>query len=43
VSGEPERAAYLAVAAASDKATRHGTLSAFPARSAIETLRRELV
>jgi ribokinase len=43
LSGAPESAACLAVAAASDKATRHGTLSAFTARSAIETLRRELV
>jgi ribokinase len=42
LSGEPERAARLAVAAASDKATRHGTLSAFPERSAIEALRRNL-
>lgn len=38
----PPRAAHLAVAAASDKATRHGTLSAFPDRSAIETFRRNM-
>jgi ribokinase len=41
-SGEAERAARLAVTAASDKATRHGTLSAFPDRSAIEAFRRDL-
>ncbi len=40
-SGEAERAARLAVRAASDKTTRHGILSAFPSRSAIETFRRE--
>lgn len=37
--GSPERAAQLAVRAASDKAMRFGTLSAFPERSAIETFR----
>ena len=41
-TGEAERAARLAVRAASDKATRHGTLSAFPDRSAIEAFRRDL-
>lgn len=41
-SGEPERAARLAVRAASDKATRHGTFSAFPDRSVIEAFRRDL-
>ena len=41
-SGEPERAARLAVRAASDKATRHGTLSAFPDRWAIDAFRRDL-
>lgn len=41
-TGNPRRAAHLAVAAASDKATRHGTLSAFPDRSAIETFRRNV-
>lgn len=37
--GDPERAARLAVAAASDKATRRGMLSAFPSRSSLETFR----
>jgi 2-dehydro-3-deoxygluconokinase len=41
-TGNPEHAAHLAVAAASDKATRHGTLSAFPDRSTIEAFRRNL-
>jgi ribokinase len=41
-SGEAEQAARLAVLAASDKATRHGTLSAFPDRSSIEAFRRGL-
>jgi ribokinase len=41
-SGEAERAARLAVLAASDKATRFGTFSAFPAKSAIEAFRRDL-
>jgi ribokinase len=41
-SGKAERAARLAIVAASDKATRHGTLSAFPDRSAIEAFRRDL-
>ena len=41
-SGEAERAARLAVRAASDKTTRHGTLSAFPERPAIEAFRRSL-
>jgi len=41
-SGEAERAARLAVRAASDKATRHGTLSAFPDRPAIDAFRRGL-
>jgi ribokinase len=43
LSGEPERAARLAITAASDKATRHGTLSAFPRQSVIDTLRRGLL
>jgi ribokinase len=43
LSNDSERAARLAVAAASDKATRTGTLSAFPQRSAIDALRRALV
>ena len=43
LSGDPSRAARLAVAAASDKATRPGTLSAFPQRPAIDSLRRGLV
>jgi ribokinase len=42
LSGDPHRSARLAVAAASDKATRPGTLSAFPSRSAIDALRRGL-
>lgn len=42
-SHDSERAAHLAVAAASDKATRHGTLSAFPRQPAIDALRRSLV
>ncbi|WP_119273408.1 PfkB family carbohydrate kinase [Taklimakanibacter deserti] len=42
-SRDPERAGRLAVAAASDKATRHGSLSAFPRRAAINALRRFLV
>ncbi len=41
-TGSPERAARLAVLAASDKATRHGTLSAFPDRAAIDAMRRDL-
>ena len=41
-SGMPLRAARLAVAAASDKATRPGTLSAFPQRSSIDAWRRGL-
>jgi ribokinase len=41
-SDDPRRAALLAVAAASDKVTRHGTLSAFPQASAIDALRRSL-
>jgi len=43
LSGEPERAARLAVIAASDKATRHGTLSAFPRQSVVDALRRGLL
>jgi ribokinase len=42
-SGDPRRAARLAVAAASNKVTRHGILSAFPQASAIDTLRRGLM
>ncbi|MGE0239287.1 MAG: PfkB family carbohydrate kinase [Parvibaculaceae bacterium] len=43
MSGDPRRAARLAVQAASDKATRPGTLSAFPGRSAIDGWRRDLL
>lgn len=42
LSGDAERAARLGVAAASDKATRHGTLSAFPTPAALATIRRDL-
>lgn len=42
-SNDAERAARLAVLAASDKATRHGTLSAFPGRPDIDAFRRDLV
>jgi ribokinase len=38
-TGDAEQAARLAVLAASDKTTRHGTLSAFPDRSAIDRFR----
>jgi ribokinase len=38
-TGDAEQAARLAVLAASDKTTRHGTLSAFPGRSAIDRFR----
>lgn len=41
-TGDTERAARLAVLAASDKTTRHGTLSAFPDRSAIDRFRGSL-
>ncbi|MGE0005738.1 MAG: PfkB family carbohydrate kinase [Parvibaculaceae bacterium] len=41
--GAPLPAARLAVRAASDKATRTGTLSAFPTRSAIDAWRRDLL
>lgn len=41
--GDAERAARLGVRTASDKATRHGTLSAFPTASAIAALRRDLL
>lgn len=40
--GDAERAARLGVRAASDKATRHGTLSAFPTLAALTQLRRDL-
>ncbi len=42
-SDDPRRAARLAVAAASDKVTRHGTLSAFPKASRIDMLRSSLM
>ncbi|HTN96449.1 MAG TPA: PfkB family carbohydrate kinase [Nordella sp.] len=42
ISGDAERAAQLSVKAASDKATRHGTLSAFPTQTALAGFRREL-
>lgn len=40
--GDAEKAARLAVRAASDKATRHGTLSAFPTRATLADFRRDL-
>lgn len=42
VQGDAERAARLGVRAASDKATRHGTLSAFPTRDALAEFRHAL-
>lgn len=42
-SGDPRRAARLAAAAASDKVTRHGTLSAFPRAPTLDALRRGLM
>jgi len=42
ISGDAERAAHLGVRAASDKATRHGTLSAFPTQTALAGFRRDL-
>lgn len=39
--GNAERAARIGVKAASDKATRHGTLSAFPTRAALAQFRRD--
>lgn len=42
ISGDAERAAQLGVKAASDKATRHGTLSAFPTQAALAGFRRDL-
>ncbi|QIG49802.1 ribokinase [Nordella sp. HKS 07] len=41
--GDAEKAARLGVSAASDKATRHGTLSAFPTRATLAQLRRALL
>ncbi len=41
-TGDAGKAARLAVLAASDKTTRHGTLSAFPDRSAIAGFRRHV-
>lgn len=43
ISGDAERAAQLGVKAASDKATRHGTLSAFPTETALADFRRDLI
>jgi ribokinase len=43
LSGDAERAARLGVRAASDKATRHGTLSAFPVQTALADFRRDLI
>jgi len=40
--GDAEKAARLGVSAASDKATRHGTLSAFPTRAMLAQLRHAL-
>jgi len=42
ISGDAERAAHLGVRAASDKATRHGTLSAFPTETVLAGFRRDL-
>lgn len=42
LQSDAERAARLGVAAASDKATRHGTLSAFPTVAALAGFRRDL-
>lgn len=42
LQGDAERAARLGVAAASDKATRHGTLSAFPTAAALAGFRQDL-
>ncbi len=43
MSSDAERAAHLGVRAASDKATRHGTLSAFPTPTALAGFRRDLI
>jgi ribokinase len=43
LSGDATRAARLGVRAASDKATRHGTLSAFPTENALAGFRRDLI
>lgn len=43
ISGDAERAALLGVKAASDKATRHGTLSAFPTQTTLAGFRRDLI
>ncbi len=43
ISGDAERAAQLGVKAASDKATRHGTLSAFPTEAALAGFRRDSI
>lgn len=43
ISGDAARAAQLGVKAASDKATRHGTLSAFPTEAALAGFRQDLI